>query len=111
MESETNAVILDKNDNVAIAVKKLQPGEKTIYFGGTEYKITVKETIPVGHKVALCNISSGNPIIKYGTVIGVAINNIAAGHWVHIHNMKSMFDERSSNIDPITGAPGDTPYI
>ena len=50
------------------------------------------------------------PIIKYGVVIGVATQEIHEGDWVHLHNMMSRFDERSSKIDPISGAVKDTVY-
>ena len=32
------------------------------------------------------------------------------GAWVHLHVMRSLYDERSSHLDINTGAPKDTKY-
>ena len=45
--------------------------------------------IPAGHKVALCDIKTGEKIIKYGFSIGVATTDIKKGDHVHTHNVKS----------------------
>ena len=49
--------------------------------------------IPAGHKYALRDIKAGEPVYKYGEVIGRATENIKAGEWVHTHNLKSHLDE------------------
>lgn len=49
--------------------------------------------IPAGHKYALKDIKCGEPVYKYGEVIGRATADIAAGEWVHTHNMRSHLDE------------------
>ena len=66
--------------------------------------------IPVGHKIARRNIARGEKIIKYGVPIGCAVRDIPAGTWVHLQNMRSLYDERSSHLDVNTGAPKDTKY-
>lgn len=45
--------------------------------------------IPLGHKAARAAIRAGDPIIKYGDPIGLASRDIAAGEWVHVHNMQT----------------------
>lgn len=42
-----------------------------------------------GHKYALCDIKSGENIIKYGNPIGHATCDIKTGDHVHTHNMKT----------------------
>lgn len=42
-----------------------------------------------GHKYSLCDIQTGENIIKYGQPIGHATENIASGAHVHSHNMKT----------------------
>ena len=42
-----------------------------------------------GHKYALCDIKSGENIIKYGNPIGHATEDIKKGEHVHSHNMKT----------------------
>lgn len=43
--------------------------------------------IPFGHKVALCDIEKGAPVVKYGVVIGTATATISKGEHVHVHNL------------------------
>lgn len=59
-------------------------------------KINDKDNVAVmldgelrGHKTALCNISKGQKIIKYGYPIGHATEDIAEGTHVHTHNIKT----------------------
>ncbi len=49
----------------------------------------VEVDITSGHKYALCDISSGENVIKYGQPIGHATQNIRAGELVHTHNLKT----------------------
>lgn len=42
-----------------------------------------------GHKYALCDIKKGKDIIKYGSPIGHAAQNIKKGEHVHTHNLKT----------------------
>ena len=51
------------------------------------------DSIPAGHKYALCDIQKGEYVIKYGEIIGRATADIKAGEWVHTHNVKSHLDE------------------
>lgn len=50
-------------------------------------------SIPAGHKLALQPIAAGEYVIKYGQIIGRATQDIAAGEWVHTHNVASHLDE------------------
>ena len=75
-------------DNVAVCIRELKQGESLrIQRNDREIKLTVKETIPLGHKIALGTIYRGKPIIKYGEIIGEATRNIARGQHVHTHNV------------------------
>lgn len=51
------------------------------------------DKIPAGHKYALCDIKTGEYVIKYGEIIGKATCDIKEGEWVHTHNVKSHLDE------------------
>lgn len=77
---------INENDNVIVAIKELAEGEK-VTVDGKEY--TAAETIPAGHKMAICDIPQGGDVIKYGFRIGNAKENIKAGQWVHVHNIKT----------------------
>lgn len=56
-------------------------------------KINEKDNVCVdletGHKKALCDISEGTDVIKYGFPIGYATTDIKSGDHVHSHNMKT----------------------
>ena len=56
---------------------------------GETTEVRALEAVPYGHKIALCDIKKGEEIIKYGEAIGAASRDIAAGDYVHIHNMDS----------------------
>jgi (2R)-sulfolactate sulfo-lyase subunit alpha len=45
--------------------------------------------VPLGHKVALKDIKSGDTLIKYGNDIGKAVADIAKGGHAHVHNVKT----------------------
>ncbi len=55
----------------------------------SSFQLTSKMDVPIGHKVALTDIKSGDTIWKYGQDIGKAVANIAKGEHVHTHNMKT----------------------
>ncbi len=42
----------------------------------------MKEAVPEAHKVALDNLQAGDAVIRYGSVIGYAAQNISQGSWV-----------------------------
>ena len=44
----------------------------------------------MGHKLALRQIGSGEEILKYGSVIGRATQDILPGEHVHVHNVQSL---------------------
>ncbi len=97
-------------DNVATALTALHAGKTELLGEGIPDGVVCTEEIPCNHKIALRTIAEGEKIIKYGVTIGCATRDIPAGAWVHLHNMRSLYDERSSHLDVHTGAPKDTKY-
>lgn len=81
---------INDNDNIAVALKPLRIGE-VVHIG--DQNITIVEEIPAGHKVALCDIEKGKPVVKYGFSIGNAIVDIKTGQWIHTHNIKTGLGE------------------
>ena len=69
---------------VAVALRPLTKG--TAVQAG-DLSVTLKEDIPMGHKIALRDIAEGEKVIKYGFPIGVATAPIALGEHVHTHNL------------------------
>lgn len=73
-------------DNVAVALTDLQEGHQVTVDGQT---ITLRSAIGRGHKFALRDLPVDAHIIKYGLPIGHAKEPIAAGEFVHNHNIKT----------------------
>ena len=73
-------------DNVAVALRPIALGEHLTV--GT-YQVETQEEIPQGHKFALKPITKGEAVMKYGFSIGNAKEDIPAGSWVHVHNIKT----------------------
>lgn len=88
--SKIRVIVMKSSDNVGTVVENIEPGSViAVQDNGAENNITVSEKIPFGHKFALRSIQQGDPIIKYGEVIGVATCGIAPGQHVHVHNLES----------------------
>jgi hypothetical protein len=73
-------------DNVATALVDLAAGEVVELEGLT---LTVREAVPLCHKVALGDLAPGDPVVKYGQPIGRMTAAVPAGGHVHVHNMRS----------------------
>ena len=87
---EIRAVVLNPQDNVAVVLQKVTAGDHII-FG--KDSLIAKENIPIGHKICIKAIPDGSNIMKYGTEIGRANQNIAVGSWVHSHNVTDTTEE------------------
>jgi len=85
------AIHLRPTDNIAVAAKPI-PGGTELAFDGRVLTTTVP--IRMGHKVAVVPIAVGEPVLKFGQVIGFAGRPIAPGEHVHVHNVKVETFER-----------------
>ncbi|MFM9279370.1 galactarate dehydratase [Paenibacillus jiagnxiensis] len=78
-ESEEPLYIkVNPKDNMAIIVNTGGLPKGTKFPCGLE----LISKVPQGHKVALSDISEGEPIIRYGEIIGFALKTIAKGNWI-----------------------------
>ena len=84
--SGPRVIVITARDNVATALDPLAAGQ-TIEANGQ--RVTVRESIASGHKVAVAAIASGAAVVKYGNPIGTATTDIEVGSHVHIHNVAS----------------------
>jgi len=85
-------LVHDLSDNVGVAVAAIGAGERVAGVAledGCRLEIEARSDIPLGHKVALASIGAGEPVIEYGVPIGKAIQPIAVGEHVHVHNLRS----------------------
>ncbi|WP_447739996.1 UxaA family hydrolase [Pseudomonas laurentiana] len=74
---------LNPLDNVLIARQALPQGLRL-----DAEAITVRQPIPSGHKVATERVEQGQPLRRYGQIIGFASQAIEAGDHVHVHNVQ-----------------------
>ena len=78
-------------DAVAVAVRDVQPGKAVVgYLDETSsIEVEVLADIPLGHKVALIDTTSGSDVVEYGVRTAIATVNIVKGEYVHTHNVRS----------------------
>lgn len=81
-----------EGDAVAVAVRDLTPGTISGSYLDTErdIELELRAEVPLGHKLALTDISAGAEVIEYGLPIGSASTDIAPGDYVHTHNVRSI---------------------
>ena len=86
-------LVHDRKDTVGVVVvEDLKAGTDmlgVVTHDNSDFRITAKHDIPIGHKVALSDIRSGDTVWKYGQDIGKAVADIAKGEHVHVHNVKT----------------------
>ncbi len=75
-----SVIRLHEADNVLVSLARCESG--TSFVG-----VVARASIPAGHKVAAVAIRAGEPLRKFGQVIGFAKSDIEAGDWVHEHNV------------------------
>lgn len=86
------AIQVDAKDNVATTTSIVEAGDPVEVLnpnGDVILEAEPVEKIIFGHKLALKDLETGEEIVKYGEVIGVASKPIKIGEWVHIHNVVS----------------------
>lgn len=80
-------------DNVGVVVvEDLKAGTDmlgVITETDTTIRITAGQDIPIGHKVALCDLAPGDTVIKYGQDVGRMVGPAVKGGHVHVHNHKT----------------------
>lgn len=85
MPMQPNVIIINPDDNVAVALEEIRRDETIVLPDGTT--ISALSDIPYSHKAALTDIAPGESIVKYGEVIGMAKTAIRKGEWIHTHNL------------------------
>ena len=92
--TEANAaILLNQADTVAIARVPLSPSQ-TVRIG--EDVVEIQSHVPAGHKFARRQVRRGEPVMRYGNVIGTASADIGPGEHIHTHNLT--FEERPSVV-------------
>jgi altronate hydrolase len=95
MPNTANMVVLSTADNVGIAIADIEDHAVAQSLDGR--RVETGEAIPLGHKVALRPIASGESIVRFGVPVGIATLSIDAGRLVHIHNVRSQYIDNDEN--------------
>ena len=86
-------VVHDEGDSVGVVVVEgVKAGaELTGWIMDQDREITFEAAsdIPIGHKLAIKAMSTGDTVIKYGVDIGRVVADIAVGAHAHVHNIKT----------------------
>ena len=81
------------DDNVGVVVVEgLTAGTEmlcVVTHDKSDFRLTAKADIPIGHKVALKDLAEGDTVIKYGEDIGKMVGAAGVGEHVHTHNCKT----------------------
>jgi galactarate dehydratase len=94
-------------DTVAIIVNESGLRVGTHFESG----LTLIEDVPEAHKVALVDIAPGEPIVRYGSVIGYAEGAIPKGSWVHEERMRMPVAPVLENLPLATAVPQPMPPL
>jgi (2R)-sulfolactate sulfo-lyase subunit alpha len=86
-------LVHDREDNVGVVVVEgLTAGSDMlccITHDNSTFRMTAENDVPIGHKIALKDLKSGDTAMKYGADIGKITADIGKGQHVHTHNCKT----------------------
>jgi (2R)-sulfolactate sulfo-lyase subunit alpha len=93
MENTPHLLVHARRDNVGVVVvENLAAGTSMLCVvteDDSEFRCTLKEDVPIGHKVALRDLDLGETVVKYGHDIGRLVAAVRRGEHVHVHNLKT----------------------
>jgi altronate dehydratase small subunit len=82
---------MNEKDNVATTLCPLVQGQKAyVKTISGELMIGLQEAVPPNHKFAIHDIRSGEHVLKFGEIIGIATEDIRRGTHVHTRNLRSL---------------------
>lgn len=82
MTGNPRLIRIDPHDNVAVVAT-----DGGLAAGQEIDGLVLTENVPQGHKVALTTLEKGEPVVRYGVVIGHAARPIPAGSWINEANL------------------------
>ena len=91
--SAPHLLIHDRRDNVGVVVvEDLASGTDMLCVvteDDSDFRMSLLQDVPIGHKVALQDLATGDTVIKYGHDIGRIVAPVRRGEHVHVHNLKT----------------------
>ncbi len=93
MSQHPHLLVHEKSDNVGVVVVEgLTAGTEmlcVVTHDNSDFRLKANSDIPIGHKVALKDLSAGDTVMKYGEDIGKMVGPAKTGDHVHTQNLKT----------------------
>src|SRR5207302_939583 len=96
-----------ERDNVAIVI------DSNGLRAGTQLPsgLTLRDSVPQAHKIALTAIEPGEPIVRYGHTIGFAKHAIGAGSWLREDSLEAPPPPSLDELPLATATPAPQPAL
>ena len=96
-----------ERDNVAIVI------DSNGLRAGTQLPsgLTLRDSVPQAHKIALTAIEPGEPIVRYGHTIGFAKHAIGAGSWLREDSLEAPPPPSLDELPLATATPAPQPTL
>src|SRR5437660_5168823 len=96
-----------ERDNVAIVI------DPNGLRAGTQFPsgLTLRDSVPQAHKIALTAIEPGEPIVRYGHTIGFAKHPIEAGSWLREDSLEAPPPPSLDELPLATATPAPQPTL
>lgn len=88
-------------DTLVVALRDLPSGFQT------PEGVVLREAIPAKHKFTIRDLGQGELVQMYGVVVGRSLKSIAAGSWVHTHNLRHEAAPCEGRTAPLAWSPPD----
>ena len=86
----TDFIVHDKADTVGVVVvEDVQLGKEVTGWIMETIRFKSLDAVPLGHKIALCDLKVGDAVLKYGHDVGRIVADVGQGRHVHVHNLKT----------------------
>lgn len=89
----SDVIVLHPDDTVAVLPARAEAGSAPLGSG-----VPLGAPVAAGHKIARKAMGQGEPVIKFGQIIGRASRSIAIGEHVHNHNCAFSGHDRSHRV-------------
>lgn len=93
MSEIPHLLVHEQGDSVGVVVVEgLETGTDMLVcvtHDNSTFRLTSEQAAPIGHKIALQDMTKGDTVFKYGEDIGVMIDDVKKGHHLHTHNCKT----------------------
>ncbi len=93
MKGTPHLLVHEHADNVGVVVVEgLSAGTSMlccVTADDSTFELEALDNVPIGHKIALRDLATGDSAVKYGEDIGRIVTDVKTGQHVHVHNLKT----------------------